>query len=97
MVQGDGVVPRTSGITIRYGQRRDLIKGAKVVIAVDDHSHYCVIAKVVERATGRAVCLALTEALVRFGVPEAAGPAQLGSAASPMHRDTGAPNPISMI
>ena len=31
---------------------------------------YCVIAKVVERATGRAVCLAFAEALVRFGVPE---------------------------
>jgi hypothetical protein len=29
-----------------------------------------VIAKVVERATGRAVCLALAEALARFGVPE---------------------------
>ncbi len=31
---------------------------------------YCVIATVVERATGRAVCLALAEALARFGVPE---------------------------
>jgi transposase InsO family protein len=29
-----------------------------------------VIAKVMERATARAVCLALAEALVRFGVPE---------------------------
>jgi hypothetical protein len=29
-----------------------------------------VIAKVVERATGRAVCLALAEALTRFGLPE---------------------------
>jgi transposase InsO family protein len=41
-----------------------------VVTAVDDHSRYCVIAKVVERATGRAICLALAEALARFGVPE---------------------------
>ncbi len=43
---------------------------AKVVTGVDDHSRYCVIAKVVERATSRAVCLALAEALMRFGVPE---------------------------
>jgi integrase-like protein len=41
-----------------------------VVTAVDDHSRYCVIAKVVERATGRAVCLAFAEALVAYGVPE---------------------------
>jgi transposase InsO family protein len=46
------------------------LREAKVVTAVDDHSRYCVIARVVERATGRAVCLALAGALVRFGVPE---------------------------
>jgi transposase InsO family protein len=46
------------------------LREAKVVTAVDDHSRYCVIAKVTERATSRAVCLALAEALVRFGVPE---------------------------
>jgi Integrase core domain len=46
------------------------LREAKVVTAADDHSRYCVIAKVVERATGRAVCLALAEALARFGVPE---------------------------
>ena len=46
------------------------LREGKVVTAVDDHSRYCVIAKVVERATSRAVCLALAEALVRFGVPE---------------------------
>jgi hypothetical protein len=28
----------------------------------DDHSRYCVIAKVVERVTGRAVCLAVIPA-----------------------------------
>lgn len=43
---------------------------AKVVTAVDDHSRFCVSAKVVGRATSRAVCLALAEALIRFGVPE---------------------------
>lgn len=46
------------------------LREAKVVTGVDDHSRYCVIAKVVERATSRAVCLALAEALTRFGVPE---------------------------
>jgi transposase InsO family protein len=43
---------------------------AKVVTGMDDHSRYCVIATVVRRATGRAVCLALVEALRRFGIPE---------------------------
>ncbi|MFF7738963.1 IS481 family transposase [Streptomyces sp. NPDC007984] len=43
---------------------------AKVVTGVDDHSRYCVIASVVERATGRAVCSAFARALQTFGVPE---------------------------
>jgi transposase InsO family protein len=43
---------------------------AKVITGVDDHSRYCVIAAVVARATGRAVCLAFAAALGRFGVPE---------------------------
>src|SRR5262249_29234502 len=42
----------------------------KVVTAVDDHSRFCVCAKVVRRATGRAVCLAFAEAMTRYGVPE---------------------------
>jgi IS6 family transposase len=46
------------------------LREAKVVTGVDDHSRFNVIAKVVERATGRVVCLALAEALIRFGVPE---------------------------
>jgi transposase InsO family protein len=46
------------------------LREAKVVTAVDDHSRYCVIARVAERATSRVVCLALAEALARFGVPE---------------------------
>jgi transposase InsO family protein len=41
-----------------------------VVTGVDDHSRVCVIASVVERATARAVCLALAATLSRFGVPE---------------------------
>src|SRR5947209_10539544 len=42
----------------------------KVVTGVDDHSRFCVMACVVPRATGRAVCLAFAEALQRYGVPE---------------------------
>jgi transposase InsO family protein len=46
------------------------LREAKVVTGVDDHSRFCVIATVTERATSRAVCLALAAALARFGVPE---------------------------
>jgi transposase InsO family protein len=46
------------------------VREARIVTGVDDHSRYCVIARVVERATGRATCLAFSEALQRFGVPE---------------------------
>jgi len=41
----------------------------KVVTGIDDHSRFIVSAKVVLRATARPVCLALTEALARHGVP----------------------------
>jgi transposase InsO family protein len=43
---------------------------AKIVTGLDDHSRYCVICRVVLRATGRAVCLAFAAALREFGVPE---------------------------
>lgn len=43
---------------------------AMVVTGVDDHSRYCVIASVVERATGRAVCAAFARAMQKLGVPE---------------------------
>jgi transposase InsO family protein len=43
---------------------------AKVVTGVDDHSRFCVIATVVRRATGRAVCLAFAEALAQYGIPD---------------------------
>ena len=42
----------------------------KVVTGVDDHSRFCVIAAVVERATGRAVGEAFLAALSRFGCPD---------------------------
>jgi transposase InsO family protein len=50
----------------------DLVTGAdtKIITGVDDHSRYCVMAKVVPRATGRAVCLALVEAFRRYGIPD---------------------------
>jgi transposase InsO family protein len=50
----------------RTGELRE----AKMVTGVDDHSRFCVIAAVAERATSRAVCLALAAALARHGVPE---------------------------
>jgi transposase InsO family protein len=42
----------------------------KAITGIDDHSRYCVIAKLVPRATARPVCEALLEALSRHGVPE---------------------------
>jgi transposase InsO family protein len=42
----------------------------KIVTGVDDHSRFCVIAAVVRRATGRAVCTAFAKALRRFGIPD---------------------------
>jgi transposase InsO family protein len=43
---------------------------AKLISGVDDHSRYAVIATVVGRATGRAVCAAFAAALTTYGVPE---------------------------
>ena len=62
-------------IDIVYGPRLvDVVTGelreARIVTGIDDHSRFCVIARVVERATGRAVCLAFSEALQRHGAPE---------------------------
>ncbi len=42
----------------------------KVITGIDDHSRFCVIAKLVLRATARPVCEALLEGLSRHGVPE---------------------------
>jgi transposase-like protein len=46
------------------------LRQARIVTGLDDHSRYCVLARVIERATGRAVCLAFSEALERYGIPE---------------------------
>jgi hypothetical protein len=56
----------------------DFIKGVfladgtecKVVTGIDDHSRYCVIAKVVRRATGRQISLAFVQALSTYGLPD---------------------------
>jgi transposase InsO family protein len=42
----------------------------RVVTGLDDHSRFCVIAKVVERATARPVCAAFAEALSHYGIPD---------------------------
>ena len=47
-----------------------VLREAKVVTGVDDHSRFCVMAMVTERATSRAVCYAFAQALVRFGAPD---------------------------
>ena len=40
------------------------------ITGIDDHSRFCVIAKVVSRATARPVCDALLEGFSRHGIPE---------------------------
>jgi transposase InsO family protein len=42
----------------------------KLVSGIDDHSRFCVIAVVVRRATGRAVCRAFLAAMRAYGVPD---------------------------
>jgi transposase InsO family protein len=42
----------------------------KLISGIDDHSRYCVIATVVARATGRAVCRAFVAAMAVYGVPD---------------------------
>jgi transposase InsO family protein len=42
----------------------------KLVSGIDDHSRFCVIAVVVRRATGRAVCRAFVAAMRAYGIPE---------------------------
>ena len=44
--------------------------GVSLVTGIDDHSRFCVIAKVVARATARPVCDALLEAMNTYGIPE---------------------------
>jgi transposase InsO family protein len=55
----------TLGVRLRDGTSPSIVTG------IDDHSRFCVSARVVERATARPVCDALLEAMRRHGVPEA--------------------------
>jgi transposase InsO family protein len=54
----------TGGVRLEDGSR------PMVVTGIDDHSRFCVAAKIVARATARPVCDALAEAMGRHGVPE---------------------------
>jgi transposase InsO family protein len=60
IVEGIWLVDTSTGV----------LREAKVVTGVDDHSRFCVMASVMERATSRVVCVAFAQALTRFGVPE---------------------------
>jgi transposase InsO family protein len=51
------------GVHLRDGSQ------AKIVTGVDDHSRFCISALVVQRATARPTCDALTLAMGRFGAP----------------------------
>jgi transposase InsO family protein len=42
----------------------------KAITGIDDHSRYCVLARLVSRATARPVCDALLQALSRYGIPD---------------------------
>jgi transposase InsO family protein len=42
----------------------------KLISGIDDCSRFCVIATVVRRATGRAVCRAFVAAMAAYGIPE---------------------------
>jgi transposase InsO family protein len=46
------------------------VREAKLISGIDDFSRYCVIAKLVPRATSRAVCSAFAIALGEYGVPD---------------------------
>jgi transposase InsO family protein len=52
------------GMTLANG------RSCKIVTGIDDHSRFMVIAAVVARPTGRAVCAAFTAAMQRYGVPQ---------------------------
>ena len=72
-LQALGTARADGAVAARHRRRRSsspTAAEAKVVTGVDDHSRYCVIAAVVRRATGRAVCLAFAAAMRRYGIPD---------------------------
>jgi transposase InsO family protein len=50
----------------------DLVEGMhlQLVTGLDDHSRFCVMSKLLPRATAKPICDALLEALNRYGIPE---------------------------
>lgn len=50
----------------------DLVEGMhlQLVTGLDDHSRFCVLAKLLPRATAKPICDGLLEALNRFGIPD---------------------------
>lgn len=52
------------GVKLSSGQELSIITG------IDDHSRFCVLARLVPRATARPVCQALADALGAWGVPD---------------------------
>jgi transposase InsO family protein len=52
------------GVLLENGRELKLISG------IDDHSRFCISAKLVPRASARPVCEALVAALRRYGLPE---------------------------
>jgi transposase InsO family protein len=52
------------------GVRLEGGREAKIVTGIDDHSRFCVCAKLTMRATARPVCEAFTVAMARHGIPE---------------------------
>lgn len=50
----------------------NLVKGMslQLLTGLDDHSRFCVLAKLLPRATAKPICDGLLEALKRYGIPE---------------------------
>lgn len=50
----------------------ELVEGMRLqlVTSLDDHSRFCVMAKLLPRATAKPICDALLEALNRYGIPD---------------------------
>jgi transposase InsO family protein len=57
-------------LDVTGGVKLDDGRELKVVTGVDDHSRFCVLALVVERATARVVCRTFSEAVRRYGIPD---------------------------
>jgi|tagenome__1003787_1003787.scaffolds.fasta_scaffold20911698_2 hypothetical protein len=66
----EGIIERVAALDIGKAELVAYGTEAKIVTGVDDCSRFCVIATVLARATGRAVCLAFAAALRRYGIPD---------------------------